>query len=92
MQENVKRYLEKLKENRKAHGRKHLVMLVCGFFVVCGFFGVLNLPGLGFDGELTCEKEEHAHTEACITCNLAEHTHDETCEACSLEEHTHDAT
>ena len=37
--------------------------------------------------ELSCDKDEHTHSEECYTCGKEEHTHDNSC--CSLTEHTH---
>ena len=65
MKNNVKRYLEKLKENKKLHVKRHLLMLACGFFVIAGVFGALLLPGFGQESEPGCGMEEHTHTADC---------------------------
>lgn len=95
MQENVRKYLTKLKENRKLRRRNQLVMIAVGLLVVSGVFGMLIMPGLGEETEpvLVCEKAEHTHEDACrgVTCTQEEHEHGDDCKQCTCgkEMHTH---
>lgn len=97
MQENEKKYLENLKASRSSKRRMKLLMLVCGLLVTGGVMGALILPGVGQNGDPTCGKTEHTHTEDCTvvgySCGQEEdHVHTEECKAvysCGLEEHTH---
>lgn len=92
MQEKVRKYLTKLKKDRRLHG-KQLVMLAACLLVVSGVFGMMIMPGLGQEGELVCEKTEHTHTDECMgnICGQDEHSHSDDCMECTCgqDEHEH---